>query len=251
MPLEKNDQFQTDDFAAYTAAQLKGRRLRMARALTGLSRHDLCEKIGIATSTMDTWECGRVELTEKSAMRVCTALLNASLNCSVEWILTGNGEPPRLMDEIEKSVLLPSRNISDEIGTSSAKRTKISNPKIPFCSDEAMGKELSFFLGIHKDAIFHFVDHEGFNFRYKIGDCIAGLQENLENLVGKIIIGVLNNGKTILCRLVACPEEVDFENPDAEQDCVIFLNANNTQKKVKLIAGAEIIWHRSMKSLTF
>ena len=250
MPLEKNDQFQTDDFATYTTAQLKGRRLRMARALTGYSRHDLCEKIGIATSTMDTWECGRVELTEKSAMRVCTALLNASLNCSVEWLLTGNGDPPRLMDEIEKSVLLPNRNlmISDD---TSPKRVKNFNPKIPFCSDEAMGKELGFFLGIHKDAIFHIVDHEAFNFRYKIGDCVAGLHENLKNLVGKIIIAVLKNGKTILCRLVACDEDSNSENFDQGQDCVIFLNANNTQKKVQLIAGAEIIWHRSMKSLTF
>ncbi len=250
MLLGKNDQFQTDDFATYTAAQLKGRRLRMARALTGYSRHDLCEKIGIATSTMDTWECGRVELTEKSAMRVCTALLNVSLNCSVEWLLTGNGEPPRLMDEIEKSVLLPNRNITTA-GDSSPVRVKTFNPKIPFCSDEAMGKELSFFLGIHKDAIFHIVDHEAFNFRYKIGDCVAGPQEKLSNLVGKIIIGVLKNEKTILCRLVSCSKTQQSEDSGEEQDCVIFLNSNNTQKKVQLIAGAEIIWHRSMKSLTF
>ena len=231
---------QNDDFASYTTAQLKGRRLRMARALTGYSRHDLCEKIGIATSTMDTWECGRVELMEKSSVRICTAFLKVGLCCSSEWLLSGKGEPPRLMDEIEKSAVLPNQNISDVNDNFSSPVRSIKR-KIPVFPDETVGKELNFFLSLHKKGIFHVVERGGFTTRYKVGDCIAGESEKFENLIGKIIIGVLENEKTILCRLIACDGN----------ECTVFLNSNNPQKKIILKNAAEIIWHRSMKSLTF
>ena len=240
MLLEKNNQFQNDDFSVYTVAQLKGRRLRMARTLTGYSRHDLCEKIGIATSTMDTWECGRVELTEKSAVRVCNAFLKVGLYCSNQWLLTGKGEPPRLVEEENITTVTSNREFA-KTNKVLSNVGKLIRPKVPVFSDESVRKELEFFLNLHKDAVFHVVENGGFNFRYKVGDCVAGVCEDLRNLVGKMVIGVLKNEKTILCRIVS------YSNAE----CTVYLNSNNSQKKIELKEAAEIIWHRSVKFLTF
>ncbi|MDR2681643.1 MAG: helix-turn-helix domain-containing protein [Holosporaceae bacterium] len=107
MKLKTGSSLEKESYLTYTTAQLKGRRLRMARALTGFSRQEFYEKIGIATSTIDTWDSGRVELTEKSAVRVCEALRKLGIYCTQEWLLNGSGTPPRLMDELEKSAFLP------------------------------------------------------------------------------------------------------------------------------------------------
>lgn len=76
----------------------------MLRALSGLSRHEFFEKIGISASTMDTWESGRVELAQKSAERVCEAFKKVGVFCSAEWILDGSGVPPRIMDTLERTI---------------------------------------------------------------------------------------------------------------------------------------------------
>ncbi|MDR0677577.1 MAG: helix-turn-helix domain-containing protein [Holosporaceae bacterium] len=215
----------------YTEAQLKGRRLRMVRALTGFSRQELYEKIGIATSTIDTWESGRVELTEKGAIRVCTALRKVGINCTSEWLLSGLGDPPRMMGNLEKSFLQTQSTISIENEWKNAKDISF---KLPPFLDEDIRKELSFFVNLHKDAIFHIVIEDFMNFRYKRGDCVAGKADDLKNLEGKTVIAQLNNEKTILCKL---------QHSDVE-DTYVSYGKNMLNKSVKILKAAEIIWHR-------
>jgi DNA-binding XRE family transcriptional regulator len=205
----------------------------MARALTGFSRQEFYEKIGIATSTIDTWESGRVELTEKSAIRVCSALRKLGIYCTSEWLLGGSGAPPRLMDELEKSVFLPNGgwNIEDEFAkTQKTKRT------VQFI-DRNMRRELSFFTNLHKDAIFHIVEEDFLNSRFKIGDCVAGIEEGINSLVGKVIIGVRGNGETMLCKLVSF----------SGTTCQIFLNKDKKDSSCEFVKAAEVIWHRICK----
>ncbi|MDR2107183.1 MAG: helix-turn-helix domain-containing protein [Holosporaceae bacterium] len=220
---------------AHTVAQLKGRRLRMARVLTGFSRQELYEKIGIATSTIDTWESGRVELTEKSAARVCDAFKKVGIYCTVEWLMTGSGNPPRMMTETEKSLFAieglnltrdepPIRNFSSGL------------PSFP---DENVRRELSFFLGVHKGAMFHVVEKDFMNFRYKKGDCVAGETEDLKNLNGRVIIAQLTEEKTVLCKLL--------RNSDNESE--VFLGKGIPNAKIRILKGAEIIWHRMIKRI--
>jgi transcriptional regulator with XRE-family HTH domain len=145
----------------HTIAQLKGRRLRMARALTGYSRQELYEKIGIATSTIDTWESGRVELSEKSAARVCEALKKVGIHCTGEWLLSGTGSPPRLMKDVEKSIFV-SKDVSIYMEEPVQKDYLFKMP--PFL-DEDVRRELSFFVSIHKNALFHVVGEDFMNSR--------------------------------------------------------------------------------------
>ena len=230
---------QSDAAIVHTLAQLKGRRLRMARALTGFSRQELFEKIGIATSTIDTWESGRVELSQKSAERVCSALKKVGVSCSIEWLLTGGGSPPRIMDALEKTMIdVGSFKYPDADANESSLKDVYKLKKLPSLMDEKIRRELSFFLNLHPGSLFHIVEKDFLNCRYKVGDCVAGIEENVQSLIGKVIIAILSNSKTILCRLLSCNEDGTSS---------VFINSESSNEKVQIISAAEIIWHRMLK----
>jgi transcriptional regulator with XRE-family HTH domain len=219
------------DQPTYTVAQLKGRRLRMLRALTGFSRQELYAKMGIATSTMDTWESGRVELTEKSSKRVCLAFRKVGICCAPEWLLTGSGIPPRTMDDVEKSIFLSNAsNISND--SPLAEDNCIRFP--PFL-DEDIRRELSFFINLHHNSIFHILVEDYTNFRYKRGDCVAGIVENLRTLINKMVIVQLEDSTISICRL----------SNRTEGDNFFYVNKSNERMVIK--KAAEIIWHRIPK----
>ncbi|MDR3186863.1 MAG: helix-turn-helix transcriptional regulator [Holosporaceae bacterium] len=219
-----------DQPIVHTVAQLKGRRLRMVRALAGLSRQELHEKIGIATSTMDTWESGRVELTEKSAERICLALRKVGVYCAREWLLTGAGIPPRAMDDVEKFVFLSNRPgiAGDQFAIG-----RVSG-KIPPFIDESMRRELSFFMSLHENSLFYLVEEDSHGFRYRRGDCVAGVENDIQTLVGKIIIAQLPNEKTILCKLI----KTSANRSDVIQ------GKGSFPERLEITRAAQILWHR-------
>lgn len=234
---------QSDAAIAHTVAQLKGRRLRMARALTGFSRQELFEKIGIATSTIDTWESGRVELSQKSAERVCSALKKVGVSCSIEWLLTGGGSPPRIMDTLEKTMMEVGSFKYPEAVNFPTNKEVHRIQKIPSLMNEDIKRELNFFLSIHSGALFHIVDKDFLNARFKRGDCVAGIEENVQALVGKLVIAILSDSnlsdsKTILCRLLSCNEDGSSS---------VFINSEMQNERVQIVSAAEIIWHRMIK----
>ncbi|MDR1560873.1 MAG: helix-turn-helix domain-containing protein [Holosporaceae bacterium] len=231
MKAEKANLSDFDQPIIYTAAQLKGRRLRMVRALAGLSRQELYEKIGIATSTIDTWESGRVELTEKSAHRMSLALRNVGVYCSGEWLLTGSDTPPRMMDDVEKLVFLSN---TAEITNGNPTAEDHSNRLPPFL-DEDVRRELSFFVNLHKNAMFHILETDLKNSCYKRSDCVAGIVENPIKLTNKTVIVQLCSGKITICKSI---------NGD---DNNRFFCMSESKKKLEIAKAAEIIWHRITK----
>jgi transcriptional regulator with XRE-family HTH domain len=201
----------------------------MARALTGFSRQELYEKIGIATSTIDTWESGRVELTEKSAARVCEALGKVGIHCTSEWLLTGTGNPPRMMREVERSIFSHDKI---EISNHDPIVKKISFGAPAFL-EEDIRRDLSFFMGIHTNALFHVLEEDFMNSRYRKSDCVAGETEDLKSLEGSIVIGQLQDGGTILCKLL--------KSSNGESEISLGKKINKT---IRLSQAAAIIWHR-------
>lgn len=214
----------------YTVAQAKGRRLRMARALTGLSRQDLHDKTGIATSTMDTWESGRVELNEKSSLRICESFRKLGIFCSAEWLLRGEGMPPHLMSDTEKSMLFFDEN---EINPQSNPLKKKSFNFPPFL-DSDIKKELSFFLNLHDHPLFHILTERFGNSMFDAGDCVAGVGENPQKLVGRIVILQKTNEDTCLCRL----------NGVIENTAQISFHKKTPSVQVEFKKMGRILWHR-------
>lgn len=215
----------------HTVAQLKGRRLRMVRALTGFSRQEIYGKIGIATSTIDTWESGRVELTQKSAERVCEAFRKVGVYCSPDWLLTGAGTAPRMMDDVEKSIFATKQ--ADETVQYKEKNPKAERKFPPFL-DESAKRELNFFMSLHKNALFHFVEEDFMNARFRKGDCVAGIIGRLSDMEGKIIIAEAEDGKTMLCRLI--------KNTDDGGE--VSFGVYKPTKNIHIKNAAEVVWHR-------
>ena len=110
--------------------------------------------------------------------------------------------------------------------------------KLPSLMDEKIRRELSFFLNLHPGSLFHIVERDFLNCRYKVGDCVAGIEENVQSLIGKVIIAILSNSETILCRLLSCNEDGTSS---------VFINSESSNEKVQIISAAEIIWHRMLK----
>lgn len=94
----------TNDFLKQTKEEIaleRGKRLRMARVLSGLSRQEFQDTLSVSTSTLNAWENGRICLTEKGAIRVSNALSKVNIVCSAGWLLDGIGESPRSMDAVK------------------------------------------------------------------------------------------------------------------------------------------------------
>lgn len=221
----------------YTVAQVKGRRLRMARALTGMSRQDLHEKTGIATSTMDTWESGRVELNEKSSLRICESFRKLGIFCSAEWLLRGEGMPPHLMSDTEKSMLSFDEN-GEGSQINSLKKKSFNFP--PFL-DADIKKELSFFLNLHDHPIFHILTEKFGKTIFDAGDCVAGLEESPQRLIGKIVILQKANGDTCLCRL----------NSVIGNIAQVSFKKKTPSIRVEFKKMGKILWHRKLSHSSF
>lgn len=202
----------------------------MARALTGLSRQDLHDKTGIATSTMDTWESGRVELNERSSLRICESFRKLGIFCSAEWLLRGEGMPPHLMSDTEKSMF--SYNENELNPQKNLPKKKAFN--FPPFLDPDIKKELSFFLNLHDRPIFHILTEKFGNSMFDAGDCVAGVEENPKKLIGKIVIIQKTNGETCVCRLHRV-----FGNT-----AKVMFKPKTPSAQVEFKYMSRILWHR-------
>ncbi len=209
----------------------------MARALTGMSRQDLHEKTGIATSTMDTWESGRVELNEKSSLRICESFRKLGIFCSAEWLLRGEGMPPHLMSDTEKSMLSFDEN-GEGSQINSLKKKSFNFP--PFL-DADIKKELSFFLNLHDHPIFHILTEKFGKTIFDAGDCVAGLEESPQRLIGKIVILQKTNGDTCLCRL----------NSVIGNIAQVSFKKKTPSIRVEFKKMGKILWHRKLSHSSF
>lgn len=232
MNTKNQDNYENKNIVFHTSAQLKGRRLRMMRALTGFSRQEIYDRVGIATSTIDTWESGRVELTQKSAERVCDAFCKIGVSCSSEWLLSGRGMPPRIMDDVEKALFSEQAKIGTEKFKIETKNIKLHIP--PFI-DSDVKQELCFFLTLHKNSMFYIFENDFMNSRFKKGDCVAGTKStSLSDLEGKTVIALLEDKKTIPCKIIKSFGDC----------CEIYRTSSAPKERVVICEAAEILWHR-------
>lgn len=227
------------DDVIYTPAQLKGRRVRMVRILSGLTRQELYGKIHLSPSTINTWETGRVELTEIGAGRVCEAFARIGILCSKEWLLSGIGAPPRIMSNLEKAIFSDVvTGLRDDVKKSLS--TELDVPFDDIIVPDDIKKELSFFVELHPQALFHVVSENFMNSRYKIGDCVAGVISEPNDLINCTVIVEKIDFKKTLGKLISYQDGI----------CEIFYGMKSTHEMVKANAVAEITWHRMISRKT-
>lgn len=210
-----------------TSKEARGKRLKIARMQTGLSRAELEKKYGVSRLTQGNWENGKAGgLTEKGAKRMVYALKEEGLHCTLEWLLDGIGSAPYPTDRVflgDESI--QALRVSETIG-------------FPGIEEERLT-----FRRCNKDAIDLRVEDDGMLPFYRIGDYVAGIQyfgAEIEKAVGQDCIVLLKN-KRLLLRHLRQAEEDGFSlvciYPDAKIRPYLLENQ-------EIISAAPVIWHR-------
>lgn len=148
----------------------RGKRIRMLRALSGLSRKQFQAQLNVSISTLNIWENGRVCLTVKGAARIVSAVKEVGIECSEEWLLSGLGSPPRPTT----SDFLP------QIGKSSP--------------------ETDIFIRSVRNSVHTAISDELMSPFFRSGDLVAGEAVNFEEIgsfVGRFIIVELDNSTIV------------------------------------------------------
>jgi transcriptional regulator with XRE-family HTH domain len=94
-----------------TEAIQRAQRLRMARAMTGLSRDRIQKRYGLAKSTLQNWEnAANGGLTYKGAVRLMAVFRAERIICHVNWLLHGTGPIPNKESKVDVLPVLTPRS---------------------------------------------------------------------------------------------------------------------------------------------
>lgn len=209
-----------------SSPQARGKRLKTARMMTGLTRNGLEEKYGISASTIQSWEAAKAGgLTERGVARVLPVLHKEGVTCTNDWLLYGIGSGPQ-----PTNLPLPS---------SGQEEMERSLPE-----DKAIIQELLTFRNLNNDAIDLVVLDDGMGPQFSEGDYIAGIRrtkENIHTLVGMNCIVQTAHNDMQFRRIKKSARPGLFNliciNPDTE----VF---ETTLYDQELISAAPVIWHR-------
>lgn len=193
------------------AAKAKGRRLQHLRNLTKLSRQDFSKRYGFNSRTLKSWELGDYKgIPESSAAKILIAYLQEGIQCRLEWLMDGSGEPP---------ILSQKKQIPRELET--------------FRKNNAKGVDLL----INDDAMQPY---------FYPRDYVAGIKRmdhEIQNLVGLNCIIETDDNQILLRRLEMGTQKNHYNltclNPDT--------NVSSLQN-IKVKSAAQVIWVRREES---
>lgn len=213
-------------------AKERGRRLKLLRNMTDLSRKALEQKYHISASTIQSWEDAKAGgLTEKGAKRVIQVFHKEGIQCTLNWLLHGLGQRPQPS----------SRVFEGEEGEGAVSMAPVDEPN----EDRAIVNELlAFRQNNPKNPVEFIVADNGMGPFYSVGDYIAGkrrFDNQLESVVGLDCIIETKENEILFRRvrpgskpgtfnLICLNLETDVKNP------VLYDR--------ELISAAPVIWHR-------
>lgn len=209
-----------------------GKRLKRARILAGIStRREFQTKHNISANTLQGWEQGKNPLSEKGARRVVEAFKEEGLICSVEWLLSGNGMPPR-----------PYEMLNTGLEEAASHDTNLATQNLQ--EEEAIYQETQVFKRHNQNAIVISVIDDAMDPYISVGDYVGGIRIRgdeinafLENLCiveledHNIIARFLHAGANPGTYTLSCT------NP---KTTVSMPNYHN----VRIISAAPVVWHR-------
>ena len=168
----------------------RGRRLKQARLLTGMTITDLTQDRFINYNTFCAWESGRhAGLTLKGAKKAIKRLGEYGVECSLDWLMSGMGYPPkRVTDLAQANTQPPHRSLTTE----ALEVLKLKFPGFVVCP-------------IEDDAMLPI---------YHKGDYLLGPQANkgeLKRFDGQPVIATLTSGETIVRMVQVLPDHKDIK----------------------------------------
>jgi transcriptional regulator with XRE-family HTH domain len=212
----------------YQAARnARGKRLKLARKMAGLTREEVEEKYGISASTIQSWEAAKAGgLTEKGAQRAIAVLRQEGIWCTTDWLMYGLGEGPQ-----------PTGSQFHHVQESFTTYTDLPEEK-------AILQELEKFQNLNNETTHFIVIDDAMCPYYQQGDYVAGkrkMGEAIKQLIGMDCIIETVEGTVLLRRLKLGSNENIFTllsiNPDTQL-------ITPTLYEQKLKSAAAVIWLR-------
>lgn len=209
-----------------TSPAERGKRLSQVRRMSGLSRAEIEEKYAIKAPSLKSWETGRYTgLTEQGARRMSSVLKQEGIQCTVGWLMLGEGSPPTVMQA--------ERNDG---------QTRRASQK-----DWVLLKEIELFQQNHPNAICVQIMDDGMEPHYREGDYVAGeryYQDAISHAIGHVCIVETQMGE-ILTRLVRRGSQEGVYN----LQCMHLYTdlPKPVLYDVELSSAAPVIWHRRVK----
>jgi len=209
-----------------------GERLRRARILAGIStRREFEEKYQISANTLQGWEQGKNPLSKKGAKRIVEALKNEGLICSLDWLISGHGVPPRAFE------------INKEIPAQTDLQNMLAQMHLQ--EEQAIYQELQTFKTHNTNPIIITISDDTMEPQFHQGDYVAGTRlyksEDIQKYLGEPCIVELTD-HTILARHLHADNKPGFytlscTNHRSKQGPLTITNA-------QIISAAPILWHR-------
>ncbi|MBV52837.1 MAG: hypothetical protein CL816_02080 [Coxiellaceae bacterium] len=216
-----------------TTLASSGDRVKRARVLAGITTRKLFEKKhGISANTLQGWEQGKNPLSKKGANRIVESLKKEGLICSTEWLLTGDGMPPRSYESLNSGLNESAHQANETLVQQNLKE------------EELIYKEVQLFKQNNPNAIVISITDNAMEPYFSCGDYIGGIRipnNKIPLYVNQLCIVELENNLILPRYLQKSPAEgrftVSSTNPKATTPP---LNYYNT----KVIAIAPIVWQR-------
>jgi HTH-type transcriptional regulator, cell division transcriptional repressor len=178
--------------------QERANRLRFLRKMSHLSMKEFAQHCNLGLTTINYWEQGYSSVTERGAQKVCKAMREEGIECSVIWLMTGYGEPPKVTDSSKLSKL-NYKNLE------SLSRTSINEKKSDYPMENIeIKEELALFRKNYPEHLIYLIDNESMKPLYGPGDLVAGKKltdKNMELAHGADCIVELE-GKELLIRRI-------------------------------------------------
>lgn len=165
----------------------KGRRVKRLRLMAGLNREQLAKLAKVSNQSVSYWENNtHGGPSKRSAEKVISALAKAGVICSVHWLLTGSGSPPRILTES-----LTSRPFQESFKES---QIETFTKSFPSKLSHTLEKEIELFCSLNENAVITMVEHPGMNSPFEQGDVVGGILEKANDIKEqKLYIVEVNN----------------------------------------------------------
>ncbi|RDI41111.1 helix-turn-helix domain-containing protein [Aquicella lusitana] len=204
--------------------QTSGARIKLARNMLGLSRKELEERFHISVNTLQAWESDKNTLTDKGARKLNSVFIKLGLLCTEDWLLTGKGQTPILLQDIS--------TLPNEMN-----------------EDICILREIEAFKAINPNPVVVIINDDGMEPIYSIGDFVGGNKKadlHIESLIGENCIIETFQGDTLVRKLLKGTKEQLYN--------LVCINiATQLQPiipDVKIRSAARIVLHRKKEDST-
>lgn len=146
----------------------RAQRLKFLRKMSHLSMKEFAQLCNLGITTINYWEQGYSNISERGARKVCQAISEEGIDCSTIWLLAGYGEAPRVIDSSKLSKLNYEKFKSFSKSSINEKSSNYST------DNKEIKEELAIFKKNYPEHLICLMGNESMKPLYNPGDLVAG-----------------------------------------------------------------------------